>query len=459
MKTQFGKKLPTFLLTIILMLLYPVSLPAQTTAGVTFLRMSAGSRAQAMGNAYTAIAGNANGVHYNPAGMGFGLSRELMLYHSRWFQDISMENLTFYYPFTSRWGISSSVSYLHMAEFTRYDIDPLTGGPLENGTFSVYNIAAIAGIGYRITDNIALGTNLKFFQEKLELTTARGIAFDVGVLAKFPFPAFSFGFAVQNLGPPVKYEEHKETLPLTYRAGIAYRFSGPGTVAFDVTKTIGKKMQFLPGMEFGVTNALYLRGGYQVTEYEGSGMTAGFGLRLMDNHCINYVYMPYGDLGDTHHAELVLYLGSAPVEISSYNVSKNRSKSTDRAKSDLNNYTPAKKETELTPALPSTTQPGLIVVDKSPEKLVPPTGLKVDKVDSDKIKVSWNQAAIPGVVYNVYAKLRDGTRWIKLTHEPIEETDKIFTQKKSNIRLLFTVTAVRGAEESDFSMPIYFKLP
>jgi hypothetical protein len=459
MKMQFGKKLPIFLLSIGLTLCYTVSLPAQQTPGVTFLRMSAGSRAQAMGNAYTAIAGDANGVHYNPAGMGFGVSRQLMLFHSQWFQDISMENLTLYYPFTSRWGISSSISYLHMPELTRYDIDPLTGGPLENGTFSVYDIVASAGIGYRFSDNISLGINLKFFQEKLELTAAQGIAVDLGFLAKFPFTGFTLGFAVQNLGLPVEYEKQKEALPLTYRTGIAYQFSDMGIVAFDMMKTVGKKLQFLPGMEIGFSNAFYLRGGYQVTEYESNGVTAGFGLRLLNNHRINYVYAPYGDLGDTHRAELILHLGSAPIEMLSYRSSKNYLLSAGQAKDLLNTSTTDRKEHDHKPSASAVAPPTPITVNKAFEKFIPPTGVKAEKIDGNKIKISWHQTAIPEVAYNVYAKPTGGTRWIKLTSEPVKETVKIFFQKRSNISLFFTVAAVRGAEESDFATPVFLELP
>jgi len=306
MEACFGKKLPAFFFVIAVLFCCSGFLQAQKAPGATFLRMPVGSRAQAMGDAYTAVAASANGIHYNPAGMGFGLSRELMLFHSKWIQDISLENITFLYPFNSRWSIGSSVSFLHMPQLTRYEIDLLTGGPLENGTFSIYDLVFLAGIGFRITDHIALGTNLKFFEERIESISARGFAFDVGFLTRLPHSGISFGFSVQNLGAPVKYVAQEESLPLTYRAGLAFQFSDLALIAFDVSKTAGQKIQYLPGLEISLANSFYLRGGYRMANYEGSGITAGFGLRLIDNHQLNYTYIPYGDLGDSHRGELIL---------------------------------------------------------------------------------------------------------------------------------------------------------
>ena len=230
------KKLSLAAIVAVLLMVSGGSLFAQNSAGVNFLRLDIGSRAQAMGSAYTALARNANGMHYNPAGMGFGINREIMLYHAQWFADISVENITFMYPVNSRFSFGSSVSFLHTPELTRYEIDPLSGGPVESGTFSVYNLVVTTGVGYRINNTVSIGTNVKFFQESLESVNARGVAFDVGLLADIPSSGLRVGFAVQNMGPAVQYVESKESLPTTYRAGIAYQIRSMNSVfALDVT--------------------------------------------------------------------------------------------------------------------------------------------------------------------------------------------------------------------------------
>lgn len=459
MEAHFGKKLPAFIFAIAALFCCSGFLQAQKAPGITFLRMPVGSRAQAMGDAYTAVAASANGIHYNPAGMGFGLNRELMFFHSKWIQDISLENITFLYPFNNRWSIGSSVSFLHMPELTRYEIDPLTGGPLENGTFSMYDLVFLTGIGFRITDNIALGINLKFFEERIESISARGFAFDVGFLTRLPYSGISFGFSMQHLGPPVKYEVQKESLPVTYRAGLSYQFNDLALIAFDVSKTAGQKIQYLPGLEIGLTNSFYLRGGYQVANYEGSGITAGFGLRLMDNHQINYVYVPYGDLGDTHRAELILNLGSVSTGTPANNGFGDYSKSDEKAKTILNDTSQPKKHSQTIAEEVVPLQTKTLTTTGKPANLAPPEGLKIEKLSNNRIRISWDQISLPGVAYHIYAKPSGGSKWIKITPEPIRETYKIFTRKKSDINLVFVVTSLLGKEESDFPHPVYLQLP
>ncbi len=432
----------------IALLFFTSSIHAQsTTPGVQFLRMSVGSRAQAMGEAYTAIAQNANGIYYNPAGMGFGMNRELMFFHSEWFENIAMENVTFFYPFTNQLSIGTGISYLHMPELTRYEIDPVTGGPLENGTFSVSNMVITTGIGFRLNEYVSIGTNLKFFQDRLESVTASGVAFDVGFLTRLPGHQWSLGFAIQHLGPSVKYIQAFEKLPLTYRGGIAYHFINiQGTIALDIVKTKGRNVQILPGFEFGFLNSFYLRGGYQMTEREGSGFTTGFGLKLPNNHKLNYVYVPYGDLGDTHRAELILSLGSPPIRKPSYTRVKETPKVTRKAQKMVNRQ---EEQTRPQPSVtPKTTEPR---VTRQLTRLAPPADVRLIKVNDHKMKLTWR--ALPGsnIKYHIYAKPITSSKWIKITRQPISVNYQIFSPKKSGVVLQFVITAVRGEEESDFS--------
>ncbi len=424
------------------------SLSAQTATGVSFLRMTVGSRAQAMGDAYTGLAESANGIYYNPGGMGFGLNREIMLYHSEWFEDISVENLTFFFPFTPQLSFATGISYLHTPDLVRYEIDPLTGGPLENGTFGVYDFVILTGIGYRINDMVSVGTNLKFFQEGLEDVTASGVAFDLGVLAKVPNTGFSFGASIQNLGPSAKYIEASESLPMTYRLGAAYKMPTTirGTFALDFVKTRGQDFQIHPGLEFGISNSFYLRGGYQVEERAGNGMTAGFGLELVDRHRVNYVYVPYGDLGDTHRAEVVFHIGNAHVPSSLGDRDRQ-----DDARRVINR---PRRDGSVTP-----TEGRKKVEIPDDKRLYSPTGVRLSRLKENKMLLTWDPLPIPGVRYHVYAKQLQANKWIKITPQPITKTSQVFNPKKRGLQLQFVVTAVAGDKESDFSTPVYFELP
>ena len=213
----------------------------------------------------------------------------------------------------------------------------------------------------------------------------------------------------------------------------------------DVTKTVGQQVRFLPGMEFGLSNNFYLRGGYQVTDQEGSGLAAGFGLRMLGHHKVNYVYAPFGDLGDTHRAELVFHLGTVPVN-TSFNSSEKFSPSQNgRAKEAINQV----QKISSADGIESLVNGALL----------PPVDLKIEKMPNSKMKLIWNSISGENTGYLIYAKREGGSRWIKLTSSPIKNTFQLFTPKRDNVKLVFVVTAIRGGEESDFSEPAYFSTP
>lgn len=474
MKSNLMRRVLRYAIVTSLALAGLTPLSAQISAGATFLRMNIGSHAQGMGNAYTAIAASTNGMHYNPAGMGFGSDREVMFFHSKWFQDISVENITFMYPFTTRWSLGTSISYLHMPELTRYEIDPASGGPVETGKFRVYNMIAMAGVGFRVSDHMSLGTNVKFFQEQLESVTAEGVAFDVGLLTRVPNTGLRFGAAVQHIGPPVKYIEKSEVLPMTYKAGMALKFAGNSTVAVDVAKTVGKEVEVLPGLELGLSDNFFMRGGYQFSNNasESNGFAAGFGLELLDEHRINYVYVPYGDLGDTHRAEVVFHLGSASSGKSRYGeVNSVSTPSNDRARdiinapaertasSDIPGGSSARRADEpvqsrnaATKPLPPAETPGVIDLDNDPNfRPAPPTGMALTMLDDGKMKLSWDASLRRNVAYHIYARPLDGSKWIRVTREPVAHNYQVFAQTKSGVSLMFVTTAVFNDRESDFS--------
>lgn len=418
---------------------------SQTSAGLPFLRMEVGARAPAMGGAYTALAQSANGMHYNPAGLGFGQSRELMFFHGQWISDISLENITFLYPFTRRFSIGNSISYLHMPSFKKYDIDPATGGPVEAGAFTAYDMMFSTALGFRIHANLALGGSIKFIEERLESVSARGLAFDVGMLASFPASGLRLGFAVQNLGSDIQYLEARTPLPLTYRVGLAYRVPRlNSTIALDVTRQGDRPLQVQPGIELGVGENLFLRGGYRSNTPEGNGVAAGFGLSMFNEHQINYVYAPYGQLGDTHRAELIFHLGSPDDDTARPDGAFVSNPAGEKAREKVSEMEMERSELPFPPG------------DLSRMPLPAPNGLTITRPGENKIKLSWEPIPLPGLGYHIYARPAGSTRWVKITEQPLTRPYQLFSQKRARVRISFAVTVVLGNRESEKSAPIEF---
>ncbi|MCK4418849.1 hypothetical protein KAV79_03495, partial [Candidatus Aerophobetes bacterium] len=75
------------------------------------------------------------------------------------------------------------------------------------------------------------------------------------------------------------------------------------TLAIDIAKPQDNQVYYCLGAEWSLRNVLALRVGYKTNQDIGNGITAGIGLK-MGKTSIDYAYVPYGDLGNTHRISL-----------------------------------------------------------------------------------------------------------------------------------------------------------
>ena len=420
-----GRRLHFDIRIILFLLILLTAIPAwgAGTNSFTFLQMPIGSRAQGMGNAFTAIPSHIDGLYYNPASSAFSSRPAMMLYHSSWLEDISIENISFLYPHVANFAFSTGLSYLHLPEIDEYEID-VTGDAVKGGTFQIYNLISNIGVSYQATEAFSAGIQIKYFQERIADVVASGVAFDLGVLYRLPVEYLSLGIAVQNLGPKLKYDLYKENLPLTYRFGIAYQLPyNPFTFAVDVVKISEEQWKIYPGLEIEVLNGLAFRGGYQFQKDIGAGYNVGIGFEFLENYSLNYVYSPYGILGNTHRAEFVfnfgsLYSKSTPKQPDSYPASATYSS--------YSNYLPSPK-------------------DLSAKQL------------GDEVVLSWSPSYIRGAKYNIYVEIPGRTGIVKINKEPLSDTNLTFNPTVNSLRLRFYVTLVNGNLESEKSPVLNFE--
>ena len=394
---------------------------ASGTNSFTFLQMQIGSRAQGMGNAFTAIPAHIDGLYYNPASSAFSPRPEMMLYHSSWIEDISIENISFLYPRVNNFAFSAGFSYLHLPEIDEYDIS--NGNPVRGGTFQIYNLISHVGASFQTGEVFSAGIQIKYLQERIADVVASGVAFDLGILYKLPVEYLSFGMALQNLGPKLKYDEYKEKLPLTYRFGVAYQLPyNPLTFALDVVKISDEDWKFYPGFEFEVLNGLALRAGYQFQKDIGAGYNVGVGFAFLENYSLNYVYSPYGILGNTHRAEFVFNFGSL------YHKSSEPRPSSYPMQTSYSSYS---------------------------SHLPIPKGLTAKQL-GDEVILSWDASYIREAKYNIYVEIPGRTGIVKINKEPLTDTNLTFNPTVSSLKLKFYITLVTGNSESEKSEALEF---
>ncbi|MFA6093316.1 MAG: PorV/PorQ family protein [Elusimicrobiota bacterium] len=274
-----------------------------------FLFLDADARAVAMGGAYTALAANANALLYNPAGLARVRVHEATFMHSQSYQDIRQE----YAAFAAKQGWGVNVNHLSFGDVPRTTISNPEGSGLSSTGLS--DLALGAGYGLRVGDALALGLGGKFIRESIAGVSAQGYALDLGALYDPSLiEGLTFGAALQNVGPAIRFQKARENLPLNMRAGAAYGVlvrDRRCSIALDFSKERSESTAFMSvGLEVFPAERMPLRLGYSSRNDAGPGITAGIGYQLAD-FSVDYAFVPYGALGNAHRISATVRWGGS----------------------------------------------------------------------------------------------------------------------------------------------------
>jgi hypothetical protein len=282
------------------------------TSGAVFLKLNAGSRPAAMGEAFGGIANDVNALYYNPAGAGFLAKPEFTAQYGSWFQSISYNALGFIYPVQGFGSLGLGVVNLGVTDIEKRSSDSVD----PEGTFGASDYAYFLHYSRAVTSRLAAGVNLKLVSQKIDDRSATAYCGDAGVLWQTPVNNLSAGLAVQNLGNEVKFDVTGDPLPLNIKAGLGYalalRSRSRLLVGLDANMPRDNDVMVFGGAEysraFGGEFAAALRAGYKNVAQEKlggmAGLTAGAGLTWRQ-FSLDFAWVPYGDLGDTFRYSLV----------------------------------------------------------------------------------------------------------------------------------------------------------
>lgn len=295
-------------LLIFFIIYMPPFLMADTSVGPDFLLVEPDARTAAMGNAFTAIADDANAVLFNPAGIPAIRTSMLSFTHYASFADTNYEYLSFVYPYKP-WGIGGSLLYDYTMNFP--EIDP-TGR--ETGQVNNYDLLASIAAGYTIVPGLSAGAAIKYFKSTLLNYTRDGFAFGLGALWKFKDdPDIYIGCTLQNLGAPTAYESVTDDLPalLTVGLGLKHKFSDIINITADADMGRMLLNKYFPdigaGAELGFYNMVFISAGFGIKQ-EGDTISLGAGIRALESLKIWYAFQPFENLGATHRLSLDISL-------------------------------------------------------------------------------------------------------------------------------------------------------
>lgn len=287
------------------------------TSGGQFLRVGVGARGPAMGGAFGPVTDDATAIYWNPAGLSLVEKRNLEISYNAYFEDTSSQFVGYAHPTENRGTFGAGITLLGVSDIDKRSV---TGGDADTpdlGTFATRDMALSVGWGNKLEmfgGRTGYGVALKYVSSDLETESAATAALDMGLHHHFnpDMTGFSLSLAVLNLGGELKFEDEGDPLPLNIKPGLAWKrnFNSMGklTLALDSDILVNDGIAYVsPGFEWWINQMFALRSGYQIgrDDEAGSGFAAGVGFR-MGSVGLDYGFVPYGDLGDTHRLSLSL---------------------------------------------------------------------------------------------------------------------------------------------------------
>ncbi len=224
------------------------------TTGVPFLLIAADARAAGMGDMGVATSADAYSQQWNPSKYVFstaksGIGVSYTPYLSKLVNDISIGQLTYYNRLNERSAFAGSFKYFSLGEIELVD------GPNDTPRIAKPNEMTM-DLSYtlRLADQFAMGVALRYLRSDLKIigvdenpAPASTIGVDISGYYQSEEEAYSDfngrwrgGFAIQNLGPKIKYDDagRENFIPTNLRIGGGFDF------IFDQYNTLAVTAEF-----------------------------------------------------------------------------------------------------------------------------------------------------------------------------------------------------------------------
>jgi hypothetical protein len=281
---------------------------AGTSSG-QFLKIAAGARGAALGEAYSALVDDAFALDWNPAGLINIKKGSMVMMHSPYLAGSFVD----YFAYAESagevgsWGVS--FKYMNYGKISRTD-----SSGLELGSFAPFDTAINVGFACYITgfnkepeERFVLGATGKFVKSKI-ISDDNTVSADIGLNMPYMFDnRFRMSLTAQNIMGTLRYDKEEAPLPLILRFGTLTRLSEYFNLTGDIVATrdgipflaLGGeiKVPVYKHLDFALRGGLNTRG---VTDLGGMrNVSLGGGARFMD-YSVDYAFSPFGDLGTAH---------------------------------------------------------------------------------------------------------------------------------------------------------------
>jgi len=279
--------------------------------GAQFLRLGAGARAAALGEAFSAVACGPEALYWNPAGLARLQAPGLAVSHAEYLGIFRHETIYVASPSVRLNGVLGlGLSYMTQDSIEAFD----KNGTATGESFRPGSMFFSAGYARALSSgplSLDAGASLTLLRESLWNDSAFAFALDLGVQAVHErAPGWRAGAALRHLGSREKFVNRPASLPTELDLGLAYEpqnkwknwtISGEAAVPYYAPAHAKLGLERRIAMKQGTI--LAVRGGYNTRTLSslGSMSSFSFGLGLALKRALwNFSFNNQGDLGSVY---------------------------------------------------------------------------------------------------------------------------------------------------------------
>ncbi len=269
------------------------------SAGLQFLKIGVTARETAMGEAALATSRGVQAIYWNPAGIAYVEGVEAGFTHRTWLLDIRLSAASAAISWRRVGVFGISLIHMGVPEFEETTVlaQDGTGRMVHAG-----DLAVGLALARRFTNKLSMGGQVRYVREELDRDSFANVLVDFGAIYETGFRHLCLSVAAQNFGPDIRFLRDKFRMPLIFRIGLAddliHTEFGRMTVAFDLLHPTDNRERVNLGLECGLFEALFVRGGYRGNSDLGA-WSFGAGLRhqlLGLAGALDYSYADYGPI-------------------------------------------------------------------------------------------------------------------------------------------------------------------
>ncbi len=267
-----------------------------------FLKIHPSARAAGMAN--VSPGSDVFSLYSNPAALAGLEKAEMSATYLRYFADINYGFVGYASPLSAQGVFGIGYTYLLVSDIEKRDVNETRLGTFNAKDISLAAAYARGDVVPSILENLDAGASVKVVSSEIDQTIAYTVAADLSA-SYHATDKVTTSLALQNLSYGIRFNEVTDPLPLDLKLAVTYRPSDTLTVGSEIDEYfIDNKFYAGLGGEYWAAKQFALRGGYRFgydTESLGStaGLSFGVGFRIWSVG-MDYAFVPFGELGDTH---------------------------------------------------------------------------------------------------------------------------------------------------------------